>query len=239
MNPLNQFKIYDIARVNLGGWNLSITNAACALMLGYAITLITSKIITAKLNTVPGKRQILAEYFYNLLRTLLINSAGKDALKFLPFVMTLFTFIAVNNILSAFPLMFATTSHFSVTFSLSILVFLVVMITGFFRNGWNYFSVLLPRGTPWFFAPLMIIIELFAYLARPLSLAVRLAANIIAGHVVIKVLSSFVLLSGFFGFLPFMLLTILSGFEILIAVLQAYIFTVLTCTYLSEAYNLH
>tara|TARA_B110000503_G_scaffold120793_1_gene183769 strand:- start:2316 stop:3035 length:720 start_codon:yes stop_codon:yes gene_type:complete len=239
MNPLNQFKIHDVIKINLGIWNFSLTNAACTLILGYVVTLITSKIVTAKLNTVPGKRQIIAECFYNMVKALLLDSAGKEAIRFLPPVMTLFTFIAVNNVLSAFPFVFATTSHFSVTLALSTLVFLIVMLTGFIRNGWKYFSVLLPRGTPWFFAPLMIIIELFAYLARPLSLAVRLAANIIAGHVVTKVLSSLVVLSGFFGFLPFMLLTILSGFEILIAVLQAYIFTVLTCTYLSEAYNLH
>ena len=239
INPLDQFKVSDIVTLDITVLYFSFTNAACTLFLSYIIVFLLSKIGTFRLGLIPGKAQILAESFYNMLADLLLASAGEKAMKFLPLVMTLFTFIAANNILGVLPFLFSTTSHFSVTFFLSILVFITVMITGFVRNGWRYFNVFLPSGTPWFFAPLMVVIEFFAYMARPVSLAIRLAANMIAGHVVMKVLASFVLLSGAFGFLPFMLLTILSGFEILIAVLQAYIFTVLTCTYLSEAYNLH
>lgn len=237
MNPLDQFKVSDIVTLDITVLNFLFTNAAFALFLSYIIVFLLIKISTVRLTLIPGKTQILAESFYNIFANLLLTSAGEKAMKFLPLVMTLFIFITANNILGVLPFLFSTTSHFSVTFSLSILVFITVMVTGFIRNGWRYLNVFLPSGTPWFFAPLMVVIEFFAYMARPVSLAIRLAANMIAGHVVIKVLASFVLLSGAFGFLPFMLLTILSGFEILVAVLQAYIFTTLTCTYLSEAYT--
>jgi len=239
INPLDQFKVTNIVSFDLGIIKFVFTNAAFTLVLSYIAVLLLSNVSTLRLSIIPGKSQVLAESFYNMLADLLCATAGSKAMRFLPLIMTLFIFIAANNVLGVVPFLFSTTSHFSVTFSLSILVFIIVLITGFVRNGWKYLNVLLPSGTPWFFAPLMFIIEFFAYMARPISLAVRLAANMIAGHVVIKVLASFVLLSGFFGFLPFMLLTILSAFEILIAILQAYIFTVLTCTYLSEAYNLH
>jgi F-type H+-transporting ATPase subunit a len=126
-----------------------------------------------------------------------------------------------------------------VTFILAMLVFVVIAVTGLIKNGMKYLSILLPKGTPIFLAPLMVIIELFAYLARPVSLSLRLAANITAGHIVLKTLTMFITLSGCFGIMPFILLTILTGFEIFVSILQAYIFSILACAYLSDALNLH
>ena len=148
-------------------------------------------------------------------------------------------FILISNSVGMIPSVFTTTSHISVTFTLAIFVFITITAIGFVKNGIGYFSILLPKGTPMFLAPLIIFIELFAYLARPISLSIRLAANMTAGHVVLKVLATFVILSGLFGIMPLILLTILTGFEIFISILQAYIFSVLTCAYLNDALNLH
>jgi F-type H+-transporting ATPase subunit a len=134
---------------------------------------------------------------------------------------------------------FTATSHIVVTFTIAILLFVVINIIGFAKHGWHYFSILLPKGTPGFLAPLMILIELFTYLSRPFSLALRLAANMTAGHIVLKVFASFVVLSGIIGVFPFMMLIILTGFEIFVAILQAYIFTILACVYLNDALNMH
>lgn len=239
MNPLAQFKVLYITPFFFGSLDFSFTNAACSFLIICIMTAAIIKVCSTNCAIIPNKPQIFLELLYVILKKLLLNSAGKQSKGFLPFIITVFIFIAANNILSIIPFLFTTTSHFSVTFTLSGVVFILTILAGFYNNGWKYTNILLPKGTPHFLIPLMIIIELFAFFARPLSLAIRLTANMIAGHVVIKVLASFILISGFFSFLPFTLLTIFNAFEIIISVLQAYIFTVLTCTYLGEAYNLH
>jgi F-type H+-transporting ATPase subunit a len=188
---------------------------------------------------VPGKVQACGEAIFFLIDGMLLSTAGKKSQKFFTLIFSLFMFILISNSIGMIPSVFTTTSHISVTFTLAIFVFIVVTIVGFIKNGVSYFSILLPKGTPIFLAPLIILIELFAYLARPISLSIRLAANMTAGHVVLKVLATFVILSGLFGIMPLILLTILTGFEIFISVLQAYIFSILTCAYLSDALNLH
>jgi len=138
------------------------------------------------------------------------------------------------------PYSFTVTSHISITFILAVMVFLTVTIVGFVKHGLHFFSLFLPKGTPWWLAPLMIIIEIFTYLARPISLSLRLAANMVAGHVLLKVMAGFVIsLAIFLKFLPIPLMVILIGFEIFVAVLQAYIFSILSCVYLNDAINLH
>jgi F-type H+-transporting ATPase subunit a len=137
------------------------------------------------------------------------------------------------------PLSFTVTSHIIVTFAMAIVVFIGVTIIGFARHGFHYLSLFLPSGTPMVMAPLMIFTELFAYMVRPVSLSVRLAANMTAGHIVMKVIASFVIMAGIAGVLPFALLFALTGFEIFVAVLQAYIFTILSCVYLTDAIKLH
>jgi len=192
-----------------------------------------------KISLVPGKVQACGEAIFLLIDGMLLSTAGKKSQKFFTLIFSLFMFILISNSIGMIPSVFTTTSHISVTFTLAIFVFIVVTVVGFVKNGVGYFSILLPKGTPMFLAPLIIFIELFAYLARPISLSIRLAANMTAGHVVLKVLATFVILSGLFGIMPLILLTILTGFEIFISILQAYIFSILTCAYLSDALNLH
>jgi F-type H+-transporting ATPase subunit a len=137
------------------------------------------------------------------------------------------------------PYGFTVTSHISVTFAIAVAVFLAVTITGFVKHGLHFLSLFLPQGTPIYIAPIMIVIELFSFLSRPISLAVRLAGNMIAGHVLLKVLAGFVVMMGVWGFLPIPFMVIMVGFEIFVAILQAYLFTILTCVYLNDAINLH
>ena len=198
-----------------------------------------TRIACHKVSLVPGKIQACGEIIFQLINGMLISTAGKNSQKFFTLIFSLFMFILISNSVGMIPSVFTTTSHISVTFTLAIFVFITITAIGFVKNGIGYFSILLPKGTPMFLAPLIIFIELFAYLARPISLSIRLAANMTAGHVVLKVLATFVILSGLFGIMPLILLTILTGFEIFISILQAYIFSVLTCAYLNDALNLH
>ena len=239
LNPLKQFTIYPIVDFSLFGYNLAITNSTVALFSAYLILLILYKIASFKIKLIPGKVQICAEIMFKMIDDLVYSTAGKNSKKFCPLIFTLFNFILISNTMGIIPFAFASTSHIAVTFALAIFLFSLITIVGFIKYGLGYFGILLPKGTPMFLAPLMIVIELFAYLARPISLSIRLAANITAGHVVLKVLAGFVVLSGIFGVLPFILLTILTGFELLVAILQAYIFSVLTCVYLNNALELH
>jgi F-type H+-transporting ATPase subunit a len=137
------------------------------------------------------------------------------------------------------PYGFTVTSHIAVTFGLGGTFFLFITLLGITRHGWHFFSLFLPHGTPWWLAPLMIVIELFAYFARPLSLGIRLAANMIAGHIMVKVVASFVVLAGLFGVAPFVVLVALIGFEFFVAILQAYLFAILAAVYLNDALHLH
>jgi len=201
--------------------------------------LLLTKVTCRKVHLVPNKMQAYGEKIFITIENTLNSTVGKDSYRFFTFIFSLFMLVLISNSIGMVPFGFTTTSHISVTFGLAVFIFIIITIIGFVKNGVSYFSLLLPKGTPFFLAPLMILVELFAYLARPISLSIRLAANMTAGHVVLKVLASLVILSGYLGIMPFILLTILTAFEIFISALQAYIFSVLTCAYLNDALNLH
>ncbi len=239
LNPLEQFFVKPVVNFSVFTHNIHITNSTLTFLATYLIILLLTRVACHKISLVPGKVQACGEAIFFLIDGMLLSTAGKKSQKFFTLIFSLFMFILISNSIGMIPSVFTTTSHISVTFTLAIFVFIVVTIVGFIKNGVSYFSILLPKGTPIFLAPLIILIELFAYLARPISLSIRLAANMTAGHVVLKVLATFVILSGLFGIMPLILLTILTGFEIFISVLQAYIFSILTCAYLSDALNLH
>ena len=186
-----------------------------------------------------NKIHAMNEIVYEMITQTISGTCGEKGLKFAPEIFTLFAFIILCNCLGMIPGGFTATSHIIITFAIAAFLFIMINIIGFMRHGIHYFSILLPKGTPIFLAPLMIIIELFTYLSRPFSLALRLAANMTAGHIVLKVFASFVVLSGIIGIFPFMMLIILTGFEIFVAILQAYIFTILVCVYLNDAINMH
>lgn len=238
-NPLEQFKIVKIFQINIGHWDISFTNSAMFMLIALLISIIFMYIGTRKADIIPKRMQSATEMLWNMTSNMVSSTSGDSGEKFAPFIFTLFLFLLMCNLLGMIPYSFTVTSHLAVTFGLAIFIFISITLIGFIRHGMHFLSLFLPSGTPIIMAPLMIFIELFAYLARPVSLSIRLAANMTAGHIILKILASMVIMSGFFGILPFTLLTILSGFEIFIAVLQAYIFTILSCVYLSDALNLH
>lgn len=240
-SPLEQFKIkYLIEMPQLSGVHVHFSNSALFMMI--SVILITGFLFISMRQKalVPGRMQNVAEMLYEFIAGTLRDTVGESGKPYFPFIFTLFMFILTCNILGLFPYSFTVTSHIAVTFFLAGIVFIAVTVLGIFLHGMHFFSLFLPQGTPIWMAPAMFVIELFAYLARPISLSVRLAANMIAGHTLLKVIAGFVISLGwFFGWAPLAFLVALSGFELFVAVLQAYIFTVLTCVYLNDAVNLH
>ena len=188
---------------------------------------------------VPGKFQSMAEIIYQFVDATLVESAGNKSRAFFPFIFSLFTFILTLNLLGMLPYGFTVTSHVIVTFAIAGAIFILVTVTGFIKHGLHFLSLFLPQGTPIWLAPILFIIELLSFLSRPISLSIRLAGNMLAGHVLLKVLASFVIMMGIGGILPIPFMVIMVGFEIFVAILQAYIFTILTCVYLNDAINLH
>lgn len=239
-SPLAQFEIKRLVDLSLFGYDVSLTNSGCFMLITAALSLLYFSFALRSKLLIPNRLQISAELIYGLVTDMLDQNVGPKGRKFVPVIFSLFLFILICNLLGMLPYSFTVTSHISITFALAILVFFIVTIVGFIKHGFHFFSLFLPKGTPWWLAPLMIIIELFTYLARPVSLSLRLAANMVAGHVLLKVMAGFVVtLAIYFKILPIPLMVILVGFEIFVAILQAYIFTILSCVYLNDAVNLH
>ena len=238
-NPLEQFEIKKLYELSFMGYDISFTNSSLTLLIASLFIMFLLALMVQKSHMKPGKLQVALEMFYSTVLDMVESTAGKDGAKYVPLVFTLFIFILSLNLLGMMPSSFTVTSHIAVTFALAIFIFLLVTTIGFIKHGLHFFSFFLPSGVPVIMAPLIIPIELFAYLARPISLSVRLAANMTAGHIVLKVLASFAIMAGALGVIPFALLIAITGFEFFVAILQAYIFSILTCVYLSDALNLH
>lgn len=239
-NPLDQFFVKKIITIDLYGLNISFTNSSVYMLLAGFIVLSYFYLALKSEQIIPSRLQASAEIIYNMITEMLNQSVGPSGRRFIPLIFTLFMFILLCNLLGMIPYAFAVTSNIIITFGLAIIIFFVITICGFIINGIDFFSIFLPKGMPVWLAPLMILIELCAYLARPVSLSIRLAANIMAGHILIKVIAGFcVSFILFFKFVPIPMVVILIGFEIFVAILQAYIFTILSCVYLNDAVNLH
>lgn len=239
-SPLDQFAIKKLVEINLFGFDISFTNSSLYMVLAGVIALLYFYLALKSEKIIPSRLQLSAEIIYDIITVTLNQNVGEKGRKFIPFIFTLFMFILLCNLLGMIPYGFTVTSHIAVTFALAIMIFFMVTIIGFINHGLHFLSIFLPKGTPLWLAPLMIVIELFAYLARPISLSLRLAANMMAGHVLLKVMAGFIVsLMIFLKFLPIPLIVILIGFEIFIAILQAYIFTILACVYLNDAVNSH
>jgi len=238
-NPLGQFAIKTLYPITLNGHDISFTNAS--MFMAIAVIIVTSFFILAirKSELIPGRFQSFAESIYNFtLMTLDENTHGKGQ-QFFPFIFSLFMFIVALNLLGNAPYGFSVTSQLIVTSTFAFVVFCLVTITGFVKHGFKFLSLFLPEGTPIFMAPLIVVLEIFAYFVRPVALSIRLGANMIAGHILIGVIVGFITLMGIWGFLPISFIVLFNGFEIFVAILQAYIFTILTCVYLNDAINLH
>ena len=238
-SPLEQFEIHTIAEFKLGGLDLSFTNAS--LMMVIAVLLVTTLMVfgTRRGALVPGRLQSVSELSYEFVANLIRDTIGNEGRRYFPLLFTLFMFILFGNLLGMVPYSFTFTSQIIVTFAMAIVVFAGVTVLGFMRHGVHFFSFFVPPGTPIWMWPLLIPTEVISYLSRPISLSVRLFANMLAGHTLLKVIASFVALMGVFGVLPLAGVVALTGLEILIAFLQAYVFTILTCLYINDALHMH
>ena len=238
-SPLEQFEIVPYTHTEIGGYDISFTNSSFAMILTVAaITLF----LTLSVNTrsiIPSRLQLISELSYNFIAQLLSDTVGNEGRKYFPFVFTIFMFVLIGNMVGMIPYSFTFTSHIIVTFALAAVVFIGVTILGFVKHGFHFFSFFVIPGLPWYMLPLLIPIEVISYLSRPISLSVRLFANMLAGHTLLKVFAGFVVSLGVAGFLPLAFIVALTGLEILIAFLQAYVFAILTCLYINDALHLH
>ena len=188
---------------------------------------------------IPGRWQGLVEMTYEFVANLLYENVGSKGCTYFPLVFTIFMFILIGNLLGMIPYSFTYTSHIIVTFGLAMFVFLVVTLIGIIKHRFHFFTLFFPKGAPLFMAPVIIPIEILSYLSRPVSLSVRLFANMMAGHTMLKVFAGFTIALGIFGVAPLVVNTALTAFEVMVAILQAYVFTILTCIYLHDAIHLH
>ena len=238
-SPLHQFEIHPIIPIQLGGADVSFTNSSLFMVI--SLVLISGFMILGMRRgaIVPGRWQCATEMAYEFIANMLRDTVGQEGRKYFPFVFTLFMFVLFGNLLGMVPYSFTFTSHIVVTFALAAIIFVGVTVLGFVKHGFHFFSFFVPPGTPLPMYPLLIPIEVISYLSRPISLSVRLFANMLAGHTLLKVIAGFVWALGVFGVLPLAFVVALTGLEILIACLQAYVFTILTCLYINDALHLH
>ena len=239
-NPMHQFEIERIIPLKLFGFDASFTNSALFMVIAASlITLFTLYAMRSRA-LVPSRLQSVAEISYEFVASMVRDNVGTDGKKYFPFVFTLFMFVLTLNMLGMVPYSFTVTSHIIVTFALAAVVFIGVTVIGFLRHGTTFLKLFVPSGVPPLLLPLLVVIEILSYLTRPISLSVRLFANMMAGHTMLKVFGGFVVALGFLGgWAPLAFVVALTGLEIGIAFLQAYVFTILTCIYLNDAIHVH
>ncbi|MFV0321551.1 MAG: F0F1 ATP synthase subunit A [Alphaproteobacteria bacterium] len=239
-DPLHQFDIVDIGpQIHIGGIDLSFNNSALWMLIAAGLAFSLVFFGSAKKSLVPGRLQAFVEMLYGLVTGLIKDNIGSKGRAFFPFVFTLFIFIFFANALGLIPWSFTPTSHIGLTLFMAAFVMTMVTITGFVRHGIGFLRLFVPHGVPPLLLVLLVPIELFSYLARVMSLSVRLFANMFAGHMVMKVFASFILVFGLVGSLGMLVNVALYPFELFVAFIQAYIFSILTCLYLNDAVNMH
>jgi len=241
-DPLHQFQIQKIIPIEVGGVDLSFTNSALFMVLTVASASAFLILSTRGRGLVPTRWQSAAEMTYEFVAKTLRDSAGSEGMKFFPFVFSLFMFILVANLMGMFPYFFTVTSHIIITAAMSIAVILVVLFYGLWRHKLHFFKLFVPSGVPVAILPFVVLIEVLSFLSRPISLSIRLFANMLAGHITLKVFAGFVIALGSLGavgvagaILPLLAAVALTALEFLVAALQAYVFAVLTCLYLNDA----
>ncbi len=240
-NPMTQFEVYRIGpEIKIGAFDSSFTNASLFMVVSSLTILIIFNLGSKKNSMLPNKIQLLAELSYTFVSKMISDTAGSKAKPFFAFIFSLFMFVLFCNMFGMIPYTFTVTSHIIVTFMLATFIFIGVTIIGFVKHGFGYLKLFVPSGVPIVLLPLIVVIEIISYLSRPISLSVRLFANMMAGHTMMKVFGGFVISLGIIGgWLPLSFSVALTGLEILVAFLQAYVFAILTCIYLNDALNLH
>ncbi len=239
-SPLHPFELHEWIPISLGGFDISVNKAVVMMWVVVAMAAVFMVIAGSARKLVPGKLQSVAELMVDFIRTMILDTMGKEGMRFFPLIATLFLFILFCNLLGLIPGSYTVTSQIIVTAVFSCVVYGISLIMGFLIHGIKFLGILIPPGTPGWLLPLMIPIELMSQLARPISLAVRLFANMTAGHVILGVLFGMAISGGLLiGWLPFAFTVAIYGLEVGIAFIQAYIFTILTCVYIGDAYHLH
>ena len=240
--PIEQFEIKPLVPFEIGGLDLSFTNSSAYMVLTAVAASGFLLFATRRRALVPGRGQSSAEMVYEFVAKTLRANAGEQGMRFFPLVFSLFMFILVANLLGMFPYAFTVTSHLIVTFALAMLVFSTVTLYGLFRHGGGFLKLFVPEGVPLILTPVIVPIELISYLSRPVSHSVRLFAVMLAGHITLKVFAGFVVSMGGLGTLgmlgaalPLAMTVMLTALELLMAIIQAYVFTMLTCMYLNDA----
>jgi F-type H+-transporting ATPase subunit a len=235
-SPLAQFEIKPLVEMNIGGLDLSFTNSAAWMVVAIILATIMLTASMSRRAMIPGRWQSVSELCYEFVANMVRDNVGTEGRRYFPFIFTLFVFILFCNTLGMVPFSFTPTSHIIVTFALAFVVFIGVTIIGFAKNGAGFLKLFAPSGVPMALMPLLVPIEVISYFVRPISLSVRLFANMMAGHTMLKVFGGFVISLGLLlGWAPLVFLVALTGLEIGIAFLQAYVFTILTCLYLHDA----
>jgi len=244
LDPIHQFNIDDLFTIgHIGGQPIYFTNSSAYMLVAVAVISLLMIGGVAGRQLVPGRFQSVAELSYEFVANMLRSNAGAEGMKFFPLVFSLFMFILVSNLIGIIPYTFTISSHIIVTASFALLVFFTVLLYGFYKNGLKFFKIFVPSGIPIYILPLVVAIEIISFLSRPLSHSVRLFANMLAGHITLKVFAGFVALLGtslgaigwIGGVLPLALTVALTALELLVAFLQAYVFAILTCIYLNDA----
>jgi F-type H+-transporting ATPase subunit a len=234
IDPIHQFVIERIIPIHIGNLDISLTNSGLWAII--AVACVAALFLLAPRNLVPTRLQSVAESIYEVVDNMTHEVLHDNARRYFPFVLTLFTFILACNVLGLIPYSFTVTSHIVITLALALVVFIGATIIGFIRHGFGYLKLFVPSGVPVVLLPLVVVIEIVSYFIRPMSLSIRLFANMMAGHMMLKVMAGFVVMLGVFaGWLPLIAMVGLYGLELLVAALQAYVFALLTCMYLNDA----
>jgi len=244
IDPIHQFNLENLFKIGqFGDHAIYFTNSSAYMFLTVAIVSLLMIAGSAKRQLVPGRFQSMAEISYEFVTTTIRSTAGAEGMKFFPLIFSLFMFICVSNLVGIIPYTFTLSSHLIITAALALLVFFTVLIYGVYKNGLKFFKLFVPSGVPIYILPLVVFIEVFSFFLRPVSHSVRLFANMLAGHIALKVFAGFVALLGVSlgaigwigGVAPLALTVAIYALEILVAFLQAYVFAILTCIYLNDA----
>jgi F-type H+-transporting ATPase subunit a len=244
IEPIHQFNIENFFTIgHIGNHEIAFTNSSFYMFLSVAVISLLMIGGVAGRQLVPGRFQSVAEISYEFVASTIRSNAGSEGMKFFPLVFSLFMFILVSNMIGIIPYTFTVSSHIIVTAALALLVFFTVLIYGFYKNGLKFFKIFVPSGIPIYILPLVVLIEIISFFSRPISHSVRLFANMLAGHITLKVFAGFVALLGSSlgavgwvgGMLPLALTVALTALELLVAFLQAYVFAILTCIYINDA----
>jgi F-type H+-transporting ATPase subunit a len=249
MNPMEQFAVKPLVPLHLGAYDVSFTNESLLMVIVVGAAMLFLYLAAQSRSLVPTRTQSIAELSYEFVGGMVHSAAGEDGLKFFPFVFTIFIYVLLSNFFGMLPWSFTVTSQIAVTFALAAVVILAVIVTGFLQHGIGFLKLFVPKA-PWYLAAPLTLIEVISFMTRPISLSVRLFANMVAGHTMLKVFAGFVILLGAtlaspkpwfapLSIAPMFLIVAITALEILVAFLQAYVFAILTCIYLNEALHLH